>query len=158
MWNAATKDCTVRCILKSSPCIIQYTCVSVKVVNWHHCNLLNVCQKDFIPSPRVGSTYRLNLHWKSMRLQMRMNEYWGVWSTDHSLGPGWSWSSLQWAGSSAIRWAEAGRGAAWRAPSATPSQGRSEKTGHDSVTQSPSQYSRDPAFKSQQNLIAKQNM
>lgn len=99
---------------------------------------------------RVGLTYRLNLHCNSMRLQMCMDKYWRVRSPRHSLGPGWSWPSLQRAGSSASQWAEAERGAAWRAPTATPSQGRSEKTGHDSIMQSPSHYSRDSAFKSQQ--------
>lgn len=113
-----------------------------------------MCQKGFysfsVCVPRVGLTYRLNLCCNSMCLQMRMDEYWRLQSPRHSLGPGWSWPSLQWAGSTAIQWAEAGTEATWRAPSATPSQGRSEKTGHDSITQSPSHYSRDPAFKSQQ--------
>lgn len=118
---------------------------SARVVNWHYCKtaIRPTCTKRiWIPS---GYHHRwLDLAWVCT---ITACIYRSVWTntervlTPYSPGPGWSWPSPQRAGSSSSRWAGAGRGAAWRAPSATPSQGRSEETGRDNITQSTSHHS-----------------
>lgn len=129
-----------------------------RVVNWHSCKNETKCLRTgFHSRPDTGRlTYRLNLHHNSKHLWMCMSELGGAQSLHHSPGPGWSWPSLRWAGSSSSRRAEAGRGAAWKAPSATPSRGRSEETGHDSITHRTIAPS--PSFQSQQACSQKQNI
>lgn len=129
----------------------------VEAVNWppcQNCVLCSECQNGFIWTQSWVNVQLENTpekHLSGGAFGWKRDVFWSrVESSHHLLGPGWSWFSPQRAGSTAIRWAGAGRGGAWRAPSARPSRGRSEKTGHDSATQSPSQYSQNPAFKSQQ--------
>lgn len=108
------------------------------VVNWDRCKaaIWLMCAER-IPFRRLDLGQRLNFATGTARVWRNAGT---AWSAHRSPGPGWCWSSPQRAGSSAIQGAEAGRGAAWRAPSATPSPGRSERQrrgGHDSVNAKP---------------------